>query len=316
MRLSIDPKVDLAFKRAFGIEDNALLLIALLQAIVQPVRAITGLEILPGHSRKDAPAEKQAVGDIRARDQGGRQFHLEMQWQVPWFFLKRVLFYWSKFHPEQLRVGEDYQTLRPTISVCFLNQVLFPEVADHHLVFRLLEAKHGLLFDDDLEIHLIEVPKFRKSVEDVSSALDRWLYFFRHGAELDLDHLPATMDAPEIRRAMEVLTVFTQDEYERAAYEARLKDQRDQSSLLREVREAREAREALAASEKAREQAERGREQAERGRERGILIGKIHLCQELLKQPPTPEAELVALTPEALAALLAQLRKQALPNGG
>jgi hypothetical protein len=57
----------------------------------------------------------------------------------------------------------------------------------------------------------------------------------------------------------------------------------------------------------------------EKGREEGIakgeLLGQIRLCQELLKQPPTPQAELLALTPENLSALLAQLRQQLLPNG-
>jgi predicted transposase/invertase (TIGR01784 family) len=125
------------------------------------------------------------------------------------------------------------------------------------------------------------------------SALDRWCYLVRHGGDLDLDHLPASLDFPAIRRAMEVLTVFTQDEQERAFYEARLKAQRDHSSLLREAREA-----------------------EQRGIEKGTLAGQVRLCQELLKQPPTPEAELVALSREALSDLLAQLRKQVLPNGG
>ena len=75
----------------------------------------------------------------------------------------------------------------------------------------------------------------------------------------------------------------------KALYEARLRDQLDQNSLLREAREA---------------------------EKRGVLIGQIHLCQELLKQPVTPYRELVATPLEDLAALLAPLRKQALANSG
>src|SRR5262249_48296522 len=58
---------------------------------------------------------------------------------------------------------------------------------------------------------------------------------------------------------------------------------------------------------------EKGREEGiEKGREEGALMGQVQLCQELLKQPPTPQAELLALSQEELAALLTQLRKQLL----
>jgi predicted transposase/invertase (TIGR01784 family) len=292
MGLGIDPKVDIAFKKVFGSAETDALLIDLLNAVVQPAKPITRVDLVLPHSTKDAPLEKQVVADIRARDQGNRQFHVEMQWQVPWFFRKRVLFSWASFHPQQLRAGEDYQTLRPTISVCFLNQVIFDDEADYHLVCRLVEAKRGLLFSDDLEIHLPELPKFTKSVAQLSDALDRWCYFLRPGADLDLAQLPASLDVPMIRRAMEVLTVFTQDEKERAAYEAHLTFQRDQSSLLREAKEA-----------------------EGRGMQKGALIGQVRLCQRMLKQPQASETDLAALSPEALTELLGQLLKQVLPKG-
>src|SRR4051794_40826101 len=100
MRLGIDPKVDVAVKKVFGSEENTPLLIHLLTAVVRPTRPITGLQIAQAHSQKSAPDDKTAVGDVRACDQGNRQFHVEMQWQVPWFFPKRALFYWAKFHPQ------------------------------------------------------------------------------------------------------------------------------------------------------------------------------------------------------------------------
>ena len=73
---------------------------------------------------------------------GYRQFHLEMQWYAPWHFVKRALFYWAKFHSEQLREGEHYITLRPTITVCFVNQILRPDVGDFHLKYSVIEVKH------------------------------------------------------------------------------------------------------------------------------------------------------------------------------
>jgi predicted transposase/invertase (TIGR01784 family) len=289
VRTGFDPKVDYVFKKTFGSEERALLLVSLLNAVVGPAPLVTGVRLVLPHADKAFAQDKTAIGDVKALDHGNRQFHLEMQWQVPWFFPKRVLFYWGKFHPQQLREGEHYLTLRPTISICFTNQTLFPDVPGHHLVFRLREEKHGAVFSEDLEIHLIELPKFTKTAEQLTTALDRWCYYLRHGAELDPDNLHATLDVPEIRRALEVLTMFTQDETEREMYELRLKYQRDQSSLLQDA-------------------------EAQAGR-KGSLVGRVHLCQDLLKQQPTPEEELWALPVENLIALLDLLRKQLTPNG-
>ncbi len=238
MKSGIDPCVDYVFKKLYGSEDTALLLVSLLNAVVGPTRPVTGVQIVLPQTDKAFAEDKLAIGDVKARDQGNRQFQLEMQWQVPWFFPKRVLFYWGKFHPQQLREGEHYITLRPTISICFTNQILFPDVDEHHLVFRPQEQNHRVIFCEDLEIHLIELPKFNKTAEQLTSALDRWCYFLRHGAELDLDHLPASLDVPEIRQALEVLAMFTKDENEREIYELRLMYQRDHDSLVQYAKDA------------------------------------------------------------------------------
>jgi hypothetical protein len=48
---------------------------------------------------------------------------------------------------------------------------LFPHVPEYQLRFRLLEASHPLLFTDDLEFHLPELPKFTKTAEELTSGL-------------------------------------------------------------------------------------------------------------------------------------------------
>ncbi|HYT91460.1 MAG TPA: hypothetical protein VEL76_22290 [Gemmataceae bacterium] len=53
----------------------------------------------------------------------------------------------------------------------------------------------------------------------------------------------------------------------------------------------------------------------EKGILKGTLVGKIQMCQEMLKQPVTPEHELRAQSEQQLDSLLAQLRKQWLANG-
>jgi hypothetical protein len=49
---------------------------------------------------------------------------------------------------------------------------------------------------------------------------------------------------------------------------------------------------------------------AEEERAKGKLVGKIQTYQEVLKLPPTPDAELFAKTDKELALILAELRQR------
>ena len=41
-------------------------------------------------------------------------------------FRSQVRFHWAKLHQGQLREGEDYALLRPTVTIVFVNEKLFP----------------------------------------------------------------------------------------------------------------------------------------------------------------------------------------------
>lgn len=118
------------------------------------------------------------------------------------------------------------------------------------------------------------------------------MYFLRHGDELDTAALPASLQAPEIRQAMEELIVVSQSDLERERYKARLKFQRDQASSLQCALE----------------------EGIEKGLAKGDLIGRVRLCQHLLKLPVLSHESLQIMTLEQLTALAASLEQQAEAN--
>ena len=229
----IDPKIDYAFKRLFGSEANEPLLIHLLNAVLQPPPAqrVAALEILNPFNDKEALDDKLSVVDIKARDQLGRQFNIEMQLLPYAGFPQRVLYYWARLHQRQLHESEKYEELRPTISICFVNRILFPRVPAYHLSFRLWEAVHQVAFTDDLAIHMLELPKFTRLADELTTELDEWLYFLRYAEKLDTEALPPALRVEEIQQAMEVLAMLTQSDLERERYEARLKLERDRLSF-------------------------------------------------------------------------------------
>lgn len=294
----IDPKVDYAFKRLFGHQPNQALLIHLLNAVLQPRshERVVDLELLNPFNDKDRLDDKLSILDVKARDQSGRQFNVEMQLLADRYFRQRVLYYWARLHHSQLEEGQDYHMLRPTLSLCFVNTSLFPKIPAYHLVFQLRERKHRLLFTDELVVHILELAKFTKSAAELATPLDVWLYFLRHGAQLDTEALPAALAAvEEIHRAMGELRMITQSDLERERYEARLKMQRDISSGLHAALE---------------DGIEQGRDEGlAQGRKEGE-VGQIHLCERLLRRAQTPTAQLLALPLADLERLAQQLEAE------
>src|SRR5436190_20660815 len=128
MILGIDPKVDYAFKHLLGRESTRPILIDVLDKVLDPAPGhhIQDIELLNPFNAKEALDDKLSILDIKARDQAGRQFNVEMQMLDRGYYDKRILYYWAKLHQQQLHEGGEYAKLKPTISINFLNYVLFP----------------------------------------------------------------------------------------------------------------------------------------------------------------------------------------------
>src|SRR5258707_11084 len=161
MILGIDPKVDYAFKRFLGRDETRPILIDVLDRVLKPPvgHCIADVELLNPFNPKETPDDKLSILDIKARDQSGRQFNIEMQMFAPGSYPERVVYYAAKLHQQQLHQGEDYSELKSTISIHFLSNIRHSEVADHHLRFGILEEKHHFRLTDALEFHILELPK-------------------------------------------------------------------------------------------------------------------------------------------------------------
>jgi len=173
------------------------------------------------------------VLDIKARDAAGSEYLLEMQLFAKASFPGRLLYYAAKHYSQQLKEGEGYERLRPVIVICFVNAVLFPQSPGYHGRYELMDEKSGVRYSDHMAIHVLELPKFPKTVDELCEDEDRWTYFLRYGSELDPTNLPESLSIPEIRQATGTLTMLSLSEIEREQYESRLKRSRDEEASLR-----------------------------------------------------------------------------------
>jgi predicted transposase/invertase (TIGR01784 family) len=308
MILGVRPTVDFAFKRVFGHERTIPILMNLIDSVLDPPpeHRLDRLELLNPFNLKETVDDKESILDVKARDQSGCQFNVEMQIVGLRSFAKRIVYYASKLHQQQLHEGHSYAKLRPTISISFLDHVMFPDLADHHLRFRLLEERHQVALGDELRVHLLELPKFTKAADELTSELDIWLYFLRHAEKMDKDALPAALTGqPLVVRAVEELHMMTQSDLERERYEARRKGQLDYNTGLEEAREDGE--------EKGRQEGlQVGRQEAQREG----LIGTIHFCERLLNRPETPNEHWSQWSLEELSQFAEKLQDDVLHQRG
>ena len=235
MGTGIDPKVDYAFKRIFGSEENRDVLTGLLNAIfagsvMGPIREV---ELLNPFSFKDAIDDRLSILDIKARDDQQRESLVEMQNLAHADYRGRLVYYGARHFSQMLGEGDDYSQLKPVIVVCILNDVLFEESVPFHSCFELIDARSGLRFSEHLTIHVLELPKFDKTLNDLVDELDRWVYFLKYGEDLDPDHLPSQLQTFEIRKATGVLDMLSHDTSERALYDASQMQQRDEASRIK-----------------------------------------------------------------------------------
>ena len=295
MALGIKPTVDFAFKKIFGSPESVQALIGLLNAILKLPSPITDAEILNPFSYKEFTDDKQIVLDIRARDSTGRMLNIEMQVSVVIGLAERLVYYACSLYVDQLGSGENYASLKPAISICLLNDLIFKDTEVAHHRFRLYDREQSRDLGDMMEVHTVELPKYNLDEATISKAskIDQWAFFLLFADKYDSEELRSLLPGVEFDQAITVIEAISQKTEDRMMYDQREKAQRDQQWLLEGT-------------------LQKGREE---GREEGKVIGKIVLRQDILGDPVTVEAELDKLDESDLNRMCADLQQRLRSRG-
>jgi predicted transposase/invertase (TIGR01784 family) len=219
----INPKVDFAFKKLFGSEENKDLLLALLNAILYQEPEIIELELKNPYNLADYQAGKMSILDIKAQDINKRWFNVEMQISEDLNFDKRAIYYWAKLVTEQLSEGMMFKELKKTFSINILDFNFVPGDTFHNRYKILNTATHtDDQLHDSFELHYVELRKFAKNWEQLNSALDRWTAFLSRAHELDKNRIPISLQHDKaIQKAIAAVDRMF-DEEERQIYDVRM----------------------------------------------------------------------------------------------
>ncbi|MEQ8997465.1 MAG: Rpn family recombination-promoting nuclease/putative transposase [Coleofasciculus sp. B1-GNL1-01] len=245
----ISPKVDYAFKKIFGSEQSKEILISFLNAIVydgEPV--IKDLTIVNPYNPGQTLSLKDTYLDVKAVLTDGSIVVIEMQIASMAAFNKRVAYNLAKAYANQLVKGEDYPRLNPAMAVTITDFILFQQTEDviNKFVFQEREKKFEIL-NQELQLIFLELPKFKKTLSELTSLTDKWIYFLREAAMLE--DIPESLgEVSEIKFALNLanqanMTVeeldlvdrrgmMLQDEKGRIIYAEQKGEQKGESRLI------------------------------------------------------------------------------------
>jgi predicted transposase/invertase (TIGR01784 family) len=138
MENKINPLIDFAFKRIFGVDENKDILIDFLNATLILRNPIETIEILNPFIERSALDDKLSILDIKARLKNGELINIEIQIANNYDMEKKSLYYWAKTYVGQIGIGGKYRDLKKTICIDLLD-FDYIDTEYFHNIFHIIE---------------------------------------------------------------------------------------------------------------------------------------------------------------------------------
>jgi predicted transposase/invertase (TIGR01784 family) len=235
----VDIKNDVAFRKIFGNENRSEVLISFLNAVLclEDKKRISEVQILTPYQLPEIKGGKVTVLDVKAKDQNGYQHIVEMQVADVDGFDKRVTYYASKAYSSQIQSSDEYKKLNRTYFIGILD---FSITKNSNYVnrHRFLDVETGENYLKDIEFNFIELPKFLKKENELTSIIDQWVYFIKNAKNLDVE--PQNLSDEGLKHAYEDASIHNWTQAEKDAYDyvlMREQDDRGRTSLAVRKRE-------------------------------------------------------------------------------
>ena len=207
----LKPTNDYVFKRIFGQKKNSDILKDLLQAIL-PNWNIKNVE-----PKQEVQLETNLITDkvcrldILATLDDGTRVDIEMQMKNYNDIEARSLFYTTREYHQSLGAGQSYIEIPKSIGIWILNFNVFNDEGPFHEIVRLRRDYENKIFTDKIEMHYLQLPKFKQKCKRISNKLDEWLVF------ISLENMEELrmIENEKVKKAEEELEYLSGDEAER-----------------------------------------------------------------------------------------------------
>jgi len=276
----IDPFTDFGFKHIFGTEDNKVLLISFLNDILDIDNKIVDITYRNLEKLGLSIIDRRAIFDIYCTDEKGNNFIVELQRSKQKYFRDRSVYYTSFPIQEQSKKGSWDYRLEKIFFIGILEFEMDNNNSDDYLTkVQLVDVKNKNIFYDKLTYYYIEMPKFKKREEELSTHLEYWIWYLNN--LVTIDKIPSKLKEDKvIKQAFDVAKFLALSKDEQLAYQLDLKAKLDYQNVMNYAKDyAREQGREQGIEEGLEQGREEGREQGKK--EQNIQVAKISLKQNI-----------------------------------
>jgi predicted transposase/invertase (TIGR01784 family) len=230
----INPFTDFGFKKIFGEEESKPLLTDFLNALLPPDNHITDLSFKNTEQLGQTDADRKAVYDIYCETDKGEKFIVELQKAKQNYFRERTIYYSTFPIREQAEKGNWNYNLKAVFCVGILDFTFddYDTEREKNQVVHtiLLKNQNGKVFYDKLTYIYLEMPNFKKEEQDLTTRLDKWLYFIKNLE--DFQTIPMIFADEIFTQAFEKAALAKLEPAEQDRYEYSLKVFRDNKATF------------------------------------------------------------------------------------
>lgn len=214
----VDVKNDVAFHKIFGNANKTVSLISFLNAVLfqDGSNRVVSVTVENPYLYPPVPQGKTSILDVKATDQDGRKFIVELQVADQLGFAKRVQYYVAREYANQIKRGDDYPKLRPTYLIGILD-FDFTQNPHYFSTHQTVDTETGENLLRDVKYYFIELKKFNKQDIELDNDLDKWIYFLKNAENLKL--IPANVSDEGLLTAYQDADEQTWTKAERDAYD-------------------------------------------------------------------------------------------------
>ena len=167
---------DYGFKVTFGNESDTRFLRRALQALIQSPVAIREIQFIQNEIQGLTRDSRSGIYDLFCTDERGNNFIVEMQLGKYPEFIQRMKFYaLYRLNTLILKGKYKFKGLPKMYCIGILAVSIFPHIADYHNVATLKNAE-GELIDDQMMFITVELDKFKKTLPEIQTDLDKLIY--------------------------------------------------------------------------------------------------------------------------------------------
>ncbi|MFV0554100.1 MAG: Rpn family recombination-promoting nuclease/putative transposase [Mangrovibacterium sp.] len=184
----VNPFTDYGFKKLFGEDPNKNLLIDFLNELLREEgEVIKEITYLPTERLGIVEHERKAMFDLYCENERGEKFIVEMQKSKQANFKDRTIFYSAHPIVEQGKRNNWDFKLNKVYMIAILDFV-FEEYKNDPAYCHRVKLKNDAtnkVFSDKLQYIYLEMPKFKKGIDELETRFDKWLYVIRNLSRLD-----------------------------------------------------------------------------------------------------------------------------------